>query len=280
MDERCPLCGGRLLRDEETGELVCESCGYVVSTIPNRGPEWRPYSLRESSRRARAGAPATYLLHDLGLSTHAPPDKSLKPTARERKLISILSEIHGLSARLRLPEKVAETAALLYRRAESRRLRSRFLKAEAAAYLYTASKLFNLPRSLKEFAEASGVEEKAIAARYRRISGVFNLHPQPSATAYVSRIVRQIGLSGSVESAAHRLLEEADRLGLTQGRKPAVLAAASVYVAASLLREKVSQRALSKIVYISPGTLRKRYKELLQKINVEEIFGAALCSRS
>lgn len=261
--------------DEERGELVCESCGYVASTIPDRGPEWRPYSLRESFRRARAGAPPTYLLHDLGLSTHGPREKTLKPSTEERRLITVLSEIQGLSARLRLPEKVAETAALLYRGAWSKGLRSRLLKAEAAAYLYTASKLFNLPRSLREFSEASGVKEKRIAARYRRISRALSLRPHPSATAYISRIVRQTGLSGSVENAAHRIIEEAGRVGLTQGRKPAALAAASVYIAASLLGEKVSQRTLSKTLYISPATLRKRYKELMKKINVREIFGAA-----
>ncbi|MCJ7573369.1 transcription initiation factor IIB, partial [Candidatus Bathyarchaeota archaeon] len=41
----CSECGSSsLLRDYDTGELVCQSCGYVISsTLIDTGPEWRAF---------------------------------------------------------------------------------------------------------------------------------------------------------------------------------------------------------------------------------------------
>jgi len=89
---RCPECGGtRLIRDYEAGEIVCECCGYVISTIMlNEEPEWRAFDEEQRERRVRVGAPLTYSIHDKGLSTIIDwrdrdiYGKRLKPKTRAR----------------------------------------------------------------------------------------------------------------------------------------------------------------------------------------------------
>ena len=68
---RCPECGSnRIMKDHESAEVVCMGCGYVVvSELTNQGPEWRAFDDEQRAKRARAGAPATFTIHDKGLST-------------------------------------------------------------------------------------------------------------------------------------------------------------------------------------------------------------------
>ncbi|KAA0007251.1 MAG: transcription initiation factor IIB, partial [Thermoplasmata archaeon] len=68
---KCPECGStNLRRDYARGELVCEDCGLVIDeNIVDMGPEWRAFDAEQKEKRARAGAPLTYTIHDKGLST-------------------------------------------------------------------------------------------------------------------------------------------------------------------------------------------------------------------
>ena len=68
---RCPECGSnRIMNDNESAEIVCMGCGYVVvAELTNQGPEWRAFDAEQRAKRARAGAPATFTIHDKGLST-------------------------------------------------------------------------------------------------------------------------------------------------------------------------------------------------------------------
>ena len=45
MDHELPGVGNEdLIRDYEAGELVCERCGFVISSMLfDHGPEWRAF---------------------------------------------------------------------------------------------------------------------------------------------------------------------------------------------------------------------------------------------
>ena len=57
---------------------------------------------------------------------------------------------------------------------------------------------------------------------------------------------------------------------LTSGRGPAGIAAAGLYVAALLNNEKKTQREVADVAGITEVTIRNRYKELLDKLGLEE----------
>ena len=73
-DRRCPECDSEhLIRDYTRGELVCESCGLVVTDgAIDGGPEWAAYSVEENDRLARTGAPKSYSTQNIGLTTVIP----------------------------------------------------------------------------------------------------------------------------------------------------------------------------------------------------------------
>ncbi len=67
----CAECGcSNFIQDHETGEIVCQTCGYVVSyALIDRGPEWRAFEPEQKENLPRVGAPISWILHDKGLST-------------------------------------------------------------------------------------------------------------------------------------------------------------------------------------------------------------------
>jgi transcription initiation factor TFIIB len=65
-------------------------------------------------------------------------------------------------------------------------------------------------------------------------------------------------------------LKKAESSELTSGRGPAGIAAAALYVAALLNDERKTQREVADIAGITEVTIRNRYKELLEKLGIEE----------
>src|SRR2546428_2076504 len=70
-DRVCPECGSEhLVRDYARGELVCDSCGLVISeSAIDEGPEWAAYSVEENDRLARPRPPRSYVPGASGLPT-------------------------------------------------------------------------------------------------------------------------------------------------------------------------------------------------------------------
>ena len=264
----CPICGSEeIVEDRVNGEIICGVCGHVLDKTPSREPEWRAYGYGDRIRRERVGAPLTPLLHDFGFSTKAPRDLARRGP-KDRRMIRILSQIHGLASSMGLPNVVAETAALIYRRAEKLRLLTKSMyRVVPAASLYLAARVHGIPRMVREFSAISGVDEKSILRCCMKLRLGLKLNPPRVQDAYISRFIKSLGLKGRVEDLANTILEMAKRLNLTQGRSSRPMAAAAIYIAAKTLNVRVSQRRLAKVAGISPVTLRRRYKEILRKID-------------
>ncbi|MCL9816929.1 transcription initiation factor IIB [Natronocalculus amylovorans] len=288
----CPECSGRLLTDEEHGETVCSDCGLVVEdSAVDRGPEWRAFDSAERDSKSRVGAPTTKMMHDKGLSTNIgwqnkdAYGKSLSSRQRqqmqrlrtwnerfrtrdskERNLKQALGEIDRMASALGLPKNVRETASVIYRRALSDDLLpGRSIEGVATAALYAAARQAGTPRSLDEFTAVSRVDKMELTRTYRYVVRELKLEVQPAdPESYVPRFVSRLGLSEEVEREARGLLRGAKNAGTTSGKSPVGLAAASVYAAALLANEKVTQSQVSEVADISEVTIRNRYKELLE----------------
>ena len=290
--ERCPECGGRVVSDAEHAETVCEDCGLVVEEDEiDRGPEWRAFDAAEKDEKSRVGAPTTNMMHDQGLSTNIGwQDKdaygnSLSSRQRqkmqrlrtwnerfrtrdskERNLKQALGEIDRMASAIGLPENVRETASVIYRRAlEEDLLPGRSIEGVATASLYAAARQAGTPRSLDEISAVSRVEKMELTRTYRYIIRELGLEVQPAdPEQYVPRFASGLDLSEETERMARELLDAAREEGVHSGKSPVGLAAASVYAAALLTNEKVTQNEVSEVANISEVTIRNRYKELLE----------------
>jgi transcription initiation factor TFIIB len=295
---RCPECDStHLVRDYERGELVCEECGLVLDErFIDQGPEWRAFDAEQGEKRARTGAPMTYTIHDKGLSTEIgwknkdSYGKSI-PTrnraqlyrlrkwqrrirvsnATERNLAFALSELDRMASGMGLPRNVRETAAMVYRKAVTKNLiRGRSIEGVVAASLYAACRQCNVPRTLDEIASASRVGRKEIGRTYRFMTRELKLKLMPTSPQdYISRFCSELKLSGEVQSKSTDILKQADDKELTSGRGPTGVAAAAIYIASILANERRTQREVADIAGVTEVTIRNRYKELTEKLDIE-----------
>ena len=294
---KCPECGsGHLVRDYDRGELLCEECGMIIEErMIDLGPEWRSFDSEQGERRARVGAPMTYTIHDKGLSTEigwknkdsygkSIPTKSRAQlyrlrkwqrrirvsNATERNLAYALSELERMASNLGLPRSAKESAAVIYRKAVERNLiRGRSIEGVVAASLYGACRECNIPRTLDEIAGVSKVGRKEIGRTYRFMTRELKLRMQPTRPQdYIQRFCSELKLSGEVKSKALEILKVATEKELTSGRGPTGVAAASIYVASILLNERRTQREVAEVAGVTEVTIRNRYKELTEKLNI------------
>ncbi|NMC08149.1 MAG: transcription initiation factor IIB [Candidatus Lokiarchaeota archaeon] len=295
--EKCITCGTEVFFvDDYRGEKVCSACGTVMKAkIIDQGPEWRAFDADQKKKRTRVGAPLTYTIHDKGLSTiidfrdRDVFGRKISPRikaqvyrlrkwqrrirvsdAMERNLTFALSELDRMASALSLPKNLRETASKIYRSAVKNHLiRGRSIEGVAAASIYASCRLCKIPRTLQEIAEVARVDKKEIGRCYRFISHRLALNAGPtSPVEYISRFASGLKLSGKCQSTARHILQVASKKGLTSGRGPTGVAAAALYLASVLEKERRTQRDIAKIAQVTEVTVRNRFKELISKLNI------------
>ena len=291
----CPECHStQFIEDQSRGELYCAKCGYVLQQdIIDTGQEWRAFDSEQMSRRARSGAPLTFTKHDKGLTTEigkglgelykVPARKRAQYyrltkwhkrliKSKDRNLSFALSELQRIVSFLNLPRPIHEKIAKYYEEAVNKGLvRGRSIESVVASLTYAVSREFDSPRTLEEISEASGVDKREIGRTYRYIARELHIRILPAnPITFVPRFCSMLGLSDKVQARSIDILHKAKKHDITSGKGPTGVAAAAIYVATVLIGEKRTQREVADIVGVTEVTIRNRYKELVEKLGIEE----------
>ncbi|MCH6571624.1 MAG: transcription initiation factor IIB [Thaumarchaeota archaeon] len=296
-NDKCQRCGkGSMLTDDNTGEMFCSKCGFVVSDRTEReGPEWRSFSKDERGDRARAGTPTTLAMHDMGLATIINPinkDASGKPlTASMKSTIERLrtwdsrsqvhepldrnfrqafSELDRLKDKLALSDAVIQKTAYIYRKALDKSLvRGRSIPALVAASLYAACRDTQTPRTLTDVANGINIKRKDVARCYRLLLRELDLKmPVVDPTKCVARIASISSLNEKTKRKALKFLDEATRIEVSAGKDPMGLAAAALYLACVMLGENKTQKDIAQAAGVTEVTIRNRYKDLKEELKL------------
>ncbi|MFH1770000.1 MAG: transcription initiation factor IIB [archaeon] len=292
--KKCPECGGiNLFLYQEKGEIICKDCGLVVEDkMVDFNQEWREFDAESAARKRRVGAPMSYTQFDRGLGTEVGRKADLYSlgnkgknkyfrlrkwqqrisTAIERNLKLALSELKRVSSYLKLPGSVEEEASRIYTLAVQKGLvRGRSMESVVAGAIYAACRRHDVPRTLDELSEASGIEKKEIGRTYRFVTRELGIKILPSNPAdYIARFSTSLKLSPETQSRSVEIIEHAQKVELTSGRGPTGIAAAALYVAALINGEKRTQREVADVAGVTEVTIRNRYKELLEKLKLEK----------
>ncbi|MBN1156870.1 transcription initiation factor IIB [Candidatus Woesearchaeota archaeon] len=292
--KKCPECGGiNLFWNKEKGEVICRDCGLVVEDkMVDFDQEWREFDSDQEAMRRRTGAPMTYTQYDQGLGTEVGRKSDIYTlgskdrnkffrlrkwqyrisTAIERNLKLALAELKRVSSYLKLPKSVEEESARIYTLAVQKGLvRGRSMESVVAGALYAACRRHDVPRTLDELSEASGIEKKEIGRTYRFVTRELGITILPSNPAdYIARFASALKLSAETQSRSIEILEKAQKSELTSGRGPTGIAAAALYVSALIHGEKRTQREVADVAGVTEVTIRNRYKELLDELDLEK----------
>jgi len=291
--KRCPECNSiNLTYDEQRGEVICQDCGLVVEEkMVDTGQEIHGSS-DKGDKKGRGGAPLSMQKFDKGLTTNVGEISDIYKleagqtrkflrlkkwqervsTSIERNLRLAMAELRRVASFLNLPTVVRDESSRVYNFVLQRGLvRGRSMESVIAACIYAACRSYNIPRTLDEIANASDVERKEIGRTYRFIIRKLAIKVTPSSPKdYISRFASILHLSPKTQNDALKILKKADISELTSGRGPAGIAAAALYVAALINDEKKTQREVADVAGITEVTIRNRYKELIDRLDLEE----------
>ncbi|MFO8016482.1 MAG: transcription initiation factor IIB [Candidatus Woesearchaeota archaeon] len=294
MVRKCPECGSiNLFFNRDKGEVVCKDCGLVIEEkMIDFDQEWREFESDQAATKRRTGAPMTYTQYDMGLGTEVGEKADLYrlegkdknkffrlrkwqyriSTAIERNLKLALAELKRVSSYLKLPKAVEEEAARIYTLAVQRGLvRGRSMESVVAGSLYASCRRHDVPRTLDELSDASGIDKKEVGRTYRFVTRELGISILPSNPAdYIARFASSLKLSAETQSKAIEILEKAQKGELTSGRGPTGIAAAALYVSALIHGEKRTQREVADVAGVTEVTIRNRYKELLERLSLEK----------
>jgi len=294
---RCPSCGDRkMVTDQNTGELFCGKCGFVVSDkISDTGAEWRSFA-NDETNRTRVGAGTSLTMHDMGLSTiigTQNKDSTGKPltstmkssierlrtwdsrtqahSSADRNLRHALNEMDKLKDKLALTDAVIEKAAYIYRKAMEKKLvRGRSIQGLVAACLYASCRNTETPRTLDDIAKGINIRRKDVARCYRLIFRELELKmPVVDPVKGVSRIASIAKLTEKSKRRAIDILEKAKKLGIVAGKDPMGIAAAALYLACISTGEVKSQKDISIASGVTEVTIRNRCAGLRKMIQTE-----------
>ena len=292
---KCPECGSKqFYRDQDRAERVCAKCGLVLEEgMIDVGQEWRAFDHDQKVKRARTGAPLTHKRHDKGLTTEigkgatelfkVPAKKRSQYfrirkwqkrllTSKDRNMSFAMSELQRLVSFLGLPKTLHEEVAKLYEKALQHGLvRGRSIESIIAALVYSLSREYETPRTLTEISQASGIGKRELGRTYRYISRKLDIRILTAkAESYIPRLSSMLKMRETTQVHAIKILRTAKEKDVISGKGPTGCAAAAIYIASVLNGERKTQREVADVVGVTEVTIRNRYKEMAEALNIEE----------
>ena len=131
-----------------------------------------------------------------------------------------------------------------------------------------------MPRTLEEFAQNSRITKRDLGRCFRLIHRELDIHfPTPSINRFICRFGNDLNITAKTQRMAIEIVNRAQKIGLTAGKDPCGLAAASIYVASMKNGERKTQREIAKISQVTEVTVRNRYKDLIKSLHINMRIG-------
>ena len=280
----CPNCGdGQKVTDQESGELICTKCGYVIhERIGDIEEDWSVMA-REPASKLRT-SPTTLARSGRGLSTIiGRPDRSagsgLNAAMRatfdrlrawdfrikgreERSLRRAFVDLDRLRSTLGLSDVVVEKTAYIYRRAQERGLvRGRTMLVVMGAAIYIAQREMGVSGTLGDIIRATNTKERDLARAYRLLLRELDLKvPMLDPVKCVARVANKANISERTKRKAVGMIYEVIKRGIAAGKDPMGLAASVLYISCMESGEPKSQAAIANAAGVSEVTLRKNQR--------------------
>jgi transcription initiation factor TFIIB len=293
----CPLCKSEsLITDTQSGEIICSTCGMVIS---DKIQETKPRRLLNSDdiskEGARTGMPTSLVQADMGLSTvilRSNKDASgyeIEPSMVSRmhrlrtwdfrtqvssrthqNLRYAFRELDTLKDKLGLPDATIEKTAYIYRKAQQRGLaRGRSVSIILTAAVYIACREAGIPKTLKEIAVARNTKRKLVAKAYRVLISELGLRlPTCDPMKCVVTVANKAAIDEKTKRQAIEIMDDITKREMSAGKDPMGLAATVLYISGMKTGENITRKDLAQAAGITDVTLRNRFKDLLDNLEL------------
>ena len=279
------LCSpDKIVFDEVRGEYICIETGEVIEEHRvDLSRETRVYAHEEWIERSRTGPVLTHKVHDSGLTTTIDSrgiigrklsalHKRLRVSNRERKLVEALALMNDVTSKLNLPEYVKEEAGRIIKTLFNKGLlKKNKLAIFVAVAIHQACKIYGVPMRIQDILTyVGGTKEEFWSAKMQMATKLGRIIPEATIdpSAFIPKIITKLKLPPSVAALASRIIASLKLKGVTEGKDPVGLAAASVYVASILLNNKRTQRDIARAAGITEPTIRSRYRDIIENLMI------------
>jgi len=277
----CPNCpNSTVVTDYKEGVYICTECAmHIGNRIISDGTEWRSFEQDGGTNKAdpnRVGGRENELLEDLGLSTVISGNDALSRTqnrgtmsASARALLDAFKRISKLASKLSLGEGIVRRAEALYQKAEESK---EFRKVEptVVACLFVACRQAGVPRTIREFCASCDVKRKDVGRCLTKLKNmkiykrdVKEMTSMPNSAKFMERFCSLLKLPPSVVQAAAHIASRINQTGIGEGKTPATLAGAAIYLATQLAEDSArTYQEIGTVTHMAGGTIRQAYMDV------------------
>jgi len=185
-----------------------------------------------------------------------------------RSILLASDEIERITFDLKVDNSIKESALEIFSSSSKAGLvRGRSSEKVAAAAIYTACRMANLPRTLDEVSDKTNLNRNELSRLHRLITRKLKLKINITNTAnLLPRFSEKLALNRTIEIYAQDIINTVKKSDYRQGISPAALLGAAIYLSCKKNKIRRSQLEIAKAVGTSEVTLRNRAKEIIKLI--------------
>ena len=87
---------------------------------------------------------------------------------------------------------------------------------------------------------------------------------------FIAEASKELGLSKETEQLSIKILKDAKHKDIFPGTKPKGQAAAAIYIASILLKDRISQKQIAQLADVTDSIVRKRYIDLVRELQIKK----------
>ena len=258
---KCPECENDKIVSEGDGIMSCENCSLIFDS----GPQWMKYKPSNDINQVNNTKTVAN-----NTNTVMEWQKSVRTNISIGKNILLASEeVSRISELLKLNDKIIESSLEIFSSSSKKGIvRGRSTQKVAAASVFTACRLANLPITLDEIANKCSLNRNELSKLHRLIKRKLKLRINISSSiTFLPKFIQILALPKNVENEAREIINLVEESKYRQGISPIALLGASIYLACKRTKVKRSQLEIAKTLGTSEVTLRNRAKEIKVLLN-------------
>src|ERR1700758_1960735 len=149
---------------------------------------------------------------------------------------------------------------------------SRYIRSVSViltAAIYIACREAGIPKTLKEIALANNTKRNLVAKAYRVIISELGVKlPTCDPIKCVIKVANKATIDEKTKRQAIEIMEDVTKKEISAGKDPMALAATVLYMSCIRTGENVTQRDIAEAAGITDVTLRNRFKDLMDKLEL------------
>jgi transcription initiation factor TFIIB len=188
----------------------------------------------------------------------------------KKNLLIAMTELNRLCHNLNIPEYIKRASFILYKEALKKNLvKGRTIIGIVTVCVYYLCKIKNIPRTLQEMLKETSISNRQIRQYYKCLVKELNLKvPIHNPVANIPRFIANLGLGFEVEKITIKILDEYLKKHSLNGENPNGVCGGALYLASKFKRKKIGQKRIADVVGVTDSTLRARYYDIINGINL------------